>query len=465
MESELLSHQKTAGTSRLFLASVIAMLPGFTFGGLLAYLAMGVPQLMTPNSTGILIDLYQASWLMSLSQPTRMVGTLFTGFLQDKIGRKKCLLLCSVCQCVGCILIYLSTSYITLLLALCVTGFTTGLALLPSYSILSEISLIRLRGSLGSLNTLNANGGYMFGLVLAILVPVHVLSLVLMIPSIIFLLTCYILPESPVWLARQGRDQEAKSVLQWLRGKTYCINLEVKDMEAVLCEEAAAREMDQSRKTGILTDRTFILPLMVVCSLFIIQALSGCDTMCYYVITIFADLGMQPSNVALIFQATITLGYLVSPVIMARINTRPQFVVALVAMAVTQGVMGLSFLVPSFSSLSIPCLILAGLCYGMGVGPVPFVTMSALFPQKYRSMGVSAGQVTRAVMVCLQLKVFPYLIEWMGLEGVFFSHSVFLVLGAVFAVLMLPETRNKSQYQLESIFSKNGKSEGCGEVE
>merc|ERR1712179_804748 len=194
MGSTILKHQETAGRKNLAIAATIAMLPGFTFGSLLAFLAMGLPQLQQPNKTGILLDIFQVSWLLTLSQPTRMVGTFVTGYLNERIGRKKSLILCSVCQILGCIFIFLSTSYLSLM------GMSTGMALLPSYALLSEMSLIRLRSSLGSLNTLNANGGYLYGMLAAMVVPIEYLSLATILPSALFLALCYLMPESPVWL-------------------------------------------------------------------------------------------------------------------------------------------------------------------------------------------------------------------------------------------------------------------------
>ena len=131
---------------------------------------------------------------------------------------------------------------------------------------------------------------------------------------------------------------------------------------------------------------------------------------------------------------------------------------------------GLSLLLPSLSFLSIPSLVLAGGCYGLGVGPVPPVLMSCIFPQKYKSVGLVVAQVTRALVVFGQLKVrtalnlliydfvtikaFPFLLEYLGMSGIFFIPCATSILGAVFAFLMIPETRNKSIYELELLFQK-----------
>ena len=150
----------------------------------------------------------------------------------------------------------------------------------------------------------------------------------------------------------------------------------------------------------------------------------------------------------------ITLGYLVSPFILSRIDCRPHFIVFLLAIASSTLGMGLSLLFPSLSFLSIPSLILVGSSYGLGVGPVPFILMSSLFPQKYKSVGLVAAQVTRALVVCIQLKAFPYLLSYLGMSGIFFIPSATSILGALFAFFMIPQTRNKSIYELELTFQK-----------
>ena len=68
--------------------------------------------------------------------------------------------------------------------------------------------------------------------------------------------------------------------------------------------------------------------------------------------------------------------------------------------------LGLGFLYPSLGSyVSIPCLVVAGASYGLGVGPVANVLMSSLFPQKIKSLGLAVSNTVHALVIFSLLKV------------------------------------------------------------
>ena len=67
--------------------------------------------------------------------------------------------------------------------------------------------------------------------------------------------------------------------------------------------------------------------------------------------------------------------------------------------------MGLSFTFPSLSVAMVPCLVVSGLCYGLGVGPASYILMSSLFTQHMKTTGMVTGQVVRALANTVQLKV------------------------------------------------------------
>ena len=79
------------------------------------------------------------------------------------------------------------------------------------------------------------------------------------------------IPTVQVWLMRHGRERQARDVLQWLRGPDYCVEAEMKELEAVVAEELAARQQGSTSCAAPLTDRSFLTPLAIVCCLFAFQ--------------------------------------------------------------------------------------------------------------------------------------------------------------------------------------------------
>ena len=101
-----------------------------------------------------------------------------------------------------------------------------------------------------------------------------------------------------------------------------------------------------------------------------------------------------------------TLGYLVSPALVARLDCKYIALTFLASMSASMLGVGLSFLYPSLGpALAIPCLVVAGASYGLGVGPVPHMLMTTLFPQRSKSLGATLASICRMVAVFAQIKV------------------------------------------------------------
>ena len=118
-------------------------------------------------------------------------------------------------------------------------------------------------------------------------VPVQFLYFGLCVPSLLFLGLAWRLPESPVWLMRSGREAEARLTLEWLRGKKYDTLPEMEELRAVTKEKEAAAG-------GWRLQRTFLLPLALTSTVFMVQAVCGVELIFYYNGVIFQVTSSDP---------------------------------------------------------------------------------------------------------------------------------------------------------------------------
>jgi len=81
------------------------------------------------------------------------VGCLLSGILQDKFGKKRCMILANVPSIIGWVLLYSAHSSVLLYASTLLMGFSTGFGAGSTSSYVGEISEPRLRGSLGSLGS------------------------------------------------------------------------------------------------------------------------------------------------------------------------------------------------------------------------------------------------------------------------------------------------------------------------
>ena len=152
---------------------------------------------------------------------------------------------------------------------------------------------------MSGLNSFTNNLGTLLGLCLGLVVPVQYYAFPLCCPSLVFLLLCWRLPESPVWLMRRGREEEARQTLVWIRGKKYNSQPELEEMKNIIVNEENSSGMS---KKEMLRSRTFVVPLILSCTLFMFQAMSGTYILSYYNGVIFKDVGLSEKYVAILYQ-------------------------------------------------------------------------------------------------------------------------------------------------------------------
>lgn len=170
-----------------------------------------------PTTEGLIVA-------MSLIGAT--VITTFSGPLSDSVGRRPMMIASSLLYFTSGLVMLWAPDVHTLLLARLLDGFGVGLAvtLVPVY--ISETAPAEIRGLLNTLPQFTGSFGMflsycmVFGMSLMKSPSWRLMLGVLFMPSLVYLsLTLLFLPESPRWLVSKGRMNEAKRVLQRLRGR------------------------------------------------------------------------------------------------------------------------------------------------------------------------------------------------------------------------------------------------------
>merc|ERR1712179_498022 len=272
--------------------------------------------------------------------------------------------------------------------------------------------------------------------------------------------------ESPHYLVRKGRLEEAREVYRKLRGTQYKgVELEVQEVQTL----SKARKADSG--VGVLNrwkERTFLQPLAIVMVLTFFISINSVDCpLTFYGPTIFSEFGFTiPSGlVACLIPTGQLLGYLFAPILMTIISKRTQYILSTGLMALSAGSLSLVYSVkdpelpPSGSlqtGVAVSCLCLT-LGYGLGMGSVSYAMQGELLSPEDKSLGISLGQCVRMLGTAAVLKVYPMLVDSLGYSLLFLCHALGLVTATLFVFRFLPETRDKSLTEIQEMFTGGSK--------
>ena len=223
-----------------------------------------------------------------------------------------------------------------------------------------------------------------------------------------------------------------------LRGPSYHLQPELKELEAL---QAVSSFEGSPSFFSLFARRSVLFPVSILSVLFAMHASVGVDVLSCYSLTllVFPGVHLSPTILAVLLQTTFTFGMLFAPLIMSRVNRRPQFATGCLALALIMILLGLdeyfqlSAENPSLSYLPVCLLLSFGLAFGLGVGAIPFTLSGELFPHQMRSFGCGTALAFRWVCfsfhTCVSLFVcFLSLLVWKStqLQSCFTLHIILL---------------------------------------
>lgn len=407
-----------------------------------------------------------------------IVGALIGGSVTDGLGRRKVLILSGIIFGVGALWSGFASNATSLILARLFLGVAIGTASFAVPLYIAEISPTKVRGTLVSLFQLMITIGILVSYFSDFLFanesdvtcwrPMFYVGVI---PAIILLVGMIFMPESPRWLFANGRGEEAMAVLVKTEGDG------AQDVADSINNEIA-KDRQNTSTWGDLFRKEWKYPLIIAVGIMFIQQFVGINTVMYYSPKIFQMAGFDGSVAAI--GASIGVGAinviatLLSVYFVDRIGRRKLFFIGMTGMVISLTLLSGSFIADFGDAgkfVTVGCTLLYVTFYAVSVGPLGWLIISEVFPQKLRGKGSSIGSLS--VWVFNSIVTFTFfkiakLLSVPGSEvvvggetlanpaGSFLFYALIAALGMIWGWFFMPETKGKSLEAIEEHWRKSG---------
>ncbi len=448
----------------IWLISVVAALGGLLFGW--DWVVIGGAKPFFQRYFQLTSDA-QIGWANSCALIGCLVGALLAGALSDRFGRKKMLLLSALIFAVTSLGNALAETFPVFIAWRMFGGVAIGLASNLSPMYIAEIAPAQMRGRLVSVNQLTLVIGILLAQVINWSLVRHLpagatdefirdswfgqrgwrwMFGLTAAPSLLFFAGMFFVPESPRWLAKNGRTEPARKILAKIGGENYSAEA-MKEIKSTL----AAGEISRVRFADLLDPKmTRVLVLGVVLAVF--QQWCGINVIFNYAEEIFKAAGYDISSVLSNIAWTGSVNLLCTCAALGasdRFGRRPMMLFGAAALAVIYTALGFCYH-EGVTGLPMLLLVLAAIgCYAVSLAPVTWVVISEIFPNRIRGAAMSVA-VSALWLACFLLTfTFPMMNARLGAAGTFGLYALICAGGFVFISHKLPETRKKSLEQIE----------------
>jgi sugar porter (SP) family MFS transporter len=394
---------------------------------------------------------FQEELVTSLLLVGAVVGALLAGRVADLIGRRLTVLITAAIFVVGVLLAAFTPTYPVLLVARIVIGLAVGSASMVVPLYIGEVVPPRVRGGLVSLNQLAITSGILVSYLIDYGVSRtgnwRLMFGLAAIPAVLLFAGMLFQKESPHWLIRQGRADEARAVLHRLRHDG--------DIDAEISE---VRELSQ-REGGL---RDLISPkvrplLMVGVMLAVFQQITGINTVIYYAPTLLQGAGFGNSGALLanVVNGAVNVGMTIVAIwLLDRVGRRPLLLSGTAGMAVGMAITACCFLGGSQLHGALAIVAVVGLLvytgsFAIGLGPVFWLLIAEIYPLKIRGAAMSVASMANWGANFVVTISFLTLLSAIGGSGAFFLFGFLTLVALAYFWRKVPETKGRSLQEIE----------------
>lgn len=449
------SHARARNTGYIYVVAGLGALNGLLFGydtGVIsgALLFIRAQFHLTPAAqeivtSGVLIG--------------AVIGAAISGLLSDRWGRRRTIMATAITFVVGVLVATFAPTIPWLVAGRIIVGLGIGVASMIGPLYISEVAPPKIRGALVSLNQLAitsgillsylvnfgfaANGSWrwMFGLGV--------------IPAVILGIGVIFLPESPRWLVKRGRQNEARGVLHHIEPA-----LTKADLALTIQDIQQSLRVERTNLRDLLAP--LIRPALIMgISLAIFQQITGINTIIYYAPTIFQLAGFHSATASIL--ATVGVGVVnvaftvVAIWLVDRAGRLKLLYWGLSGMILSLFVLGLAFALPGarhhVGTITAISLIVYIASFAVSLGPIFWLLIAEVYPLTVRGMGMSVATVANWAANLLVSLTFLTLIVHLGTSLTFWLYGLFAIGTLIFVRFRVPETKGRTLEQVQRFWS------------
>jgi sugar porter (SP) family MFS transporter len=443
----------------VYLISLVACVGGFLFGYDINIIS-GAVIFMEKEFN---LTTTQLALVMSTAQIGCVLGALVGGKLCDMFGRKKTLIVAAALFGLTTIFTALASDLTTFNFFRFIGGLGIGLASIVSPMYIAEIAPSKIRGRLVTMNQFAICIGLLSSNIVAYFMSFNLgwrwMFASQGVPVLFLVMGLFIIPESPRWLAKKKRRDDALDVLTKINGADDA-KPELVEIEKTIHEESGT--ISELFQKGVR------MALIIAVCLAFFQQWSGAQPLLLYAPMIFQKAGFTQASDA-ILQSTILAAWLVLCTTFAfflveRFGRRQLLIGGALTMMIGMICTSLIFYMQADPKLLLLMMFISIGAYSVSLAPLTWLIMAEIFPNRIRGVAMSIASVVLWVSTVMVNQAFPFLSEIsvsvFGSEfGIFIIYAVSCLATALFVWRYLPETRGKTLEEISSFWMRKKKNE------
>ena len=327
-------------------------------------------------------------------------------------------------------------------------------------------------------------------------------------PAILYFIALFFVPKSPRWLYTQNQKDEAKAILENIHGAEQSA-IEIASIE----QSIQAEDENEKVPLSALLKPSLRFIMLVGLTLGILQQVTGINAVYFYATSIFKQTGMRDNAAFLsgVFLSMTTVAFtLIAIYFIDRMGRRPLLLVGIAGIAISLLICSYGFSQATYrlseekiASMEIEnasalkslanttfdsdiafkqavkekigvqafaknegaileaaiainaLLVLFGIvgfiaCFAFSLGPVMWVMLSELFPNRYRGLAIGVIGFVNSFSSWFIQQVFPWELSNLGASLTFMIYGLIAAAGVIIFIKILPETKGKSLEEIEA---------------